>query len=344
MARARTENSEGFGTDSFLDIVCNMVGIIILLVLVMGLRVKEGPISLAAETAPLVAESEPEPAAPAAEHASAEPQSSKAPSPELRAIESEIDRGRAAIIGAEQDRRTLEQRLFAARQATATREQEIKQLREQLAGAEQWQTQMQKDLLAKQEQLRLLASAVQAVPGAKPAKTVQLEAYPAPFLKQVDTKEAHFRILGGRVVYMPVDELMVKAKIDAEVKMEQTPGSTEIESQVGPIQGFTVSYVLRRHDGRVDDYWFTFISESVHIGETTAEALAPSSQFRSILLRVSKDPRITTITFQVYQDSFEAFRQLRKEVYLLGFNVANWPRKLGDHIRFVKYGRHSETQ
>src|SRR5437762_9694863 len=122
MARPRTDTTEAFGTDSFLDIVCNMTGIIILLVLVVGLRLKDAPIALAAEMAAAESAVEAEPLPPAA----------------LPAIEKQIGRGQAALAGADEDQQSLEQALSAARQAAAAREQENQKLGEQLNRTRQW--------------------------------------------------------------------------------------------------------------------------------------------------------------------------------------------------------------
>jgi hypothetical protein len=325
MARPRTDNTEGFGSDSFLDIVCNMVGIIILLVLVVGLRIKEAPLSLAAEV-------EPTPTVAAA--------APSGPTPIVQALQQRIAQQQSALAGAAQGRQVLEQRLATSRAAAAKQDEEIRRLGKHGAAAQQ-QADLEKALLAKQQELRSLMAAVQAVPDAKPAKVTQLEAYPAPFVKKVVGKEAHFRILGGRVVYVPLEELEKRAALDAHAKMRLSPGEVEFEALVGPVHGFNASYRVRRGNGLLD-YRLTFIPLSDQMGETVAEALAPSSLFRRIL--ASQDPTSTTITFWTYQDSFEAFRELRKEVYLLGFNVANWPMKLGKLIQAAKHGRHSETQ
>jgi hypothetical protein len=323
MARPRKDNTEGFGSDSFLDIVCNMVGIIILLVLVVGLRIKDAPIS-AAETASTEAAADASPLSPA-----------------LEPLQDSVHSQQAALANADQEKQALEEQLRTARRAAEAEEQQGRRLNDQLTRAQQWQNDLQQALLAKQQQLRALAAAVQAVPGARPAKTVQLEAYPAPYLKKVEGKEAHFRVLGGRVVYVPFEELLEKAAPDARDKFFLSPGSTEIESMVGPVHGFNVSYVLRRNKGMLD-YCFTFIPLSDRLGETVGEALAPSSQFRRIL--ASKDPKSTTITFWTYQDSFEGFRQLRKEAYLLGYAVANRPMRIGQLIQASRDGSRSETQ
>src|SRR5215467_1261972 len=43
MARKIRESEAGFGSDSFLDVIANMVGILIILVVVVGIRVKQMP-------------------------------------------------------------------------------------------------------------------------------------------------------------------------------------------------------------------------------------------------------------------------------------------------------------
>ena len=55
--------TEAVGSDSFLDVVTNIVGILIILVMVVGMRTKNAPVeteddALAAANAPLVAEIE----------------------------------------------------------------------------------------------------------------------------------------------------------------------------------------------------------------------------------------------------------------------------------------------
>src|SRR5437773_9785313 len=114
MARARTESSHSFGSDSFLDIVCNMVGIIILLVLVVGLRIKDAPMSFAGETSACepTTDSEPVPAA-------------------VLAMEQQLGRQQSALTEADQQRQSVEQRLSAARQAAATEEQGNRRLQQQ---------------------------------------------------------------------------------------------------------------------------------------------------------------------------------------------------------------------
>jgi hypothetical protein len=326
MARPHTAPTEGFGSDSFLDIVCNMVGIIILLVLVVGLRVKNTSISLTADAA-------------AAETTTPQAQ----PPADLQSLEQQLKGAQLALTGVEQNQEALEQHLLATRQAARAKEEETRQLNAQLAQTQQWQTELQNALLAKQQQLRSLAMAVQSVQGARPAKTVQVEAYPAPVSRTVEGSEAHFQVLGDRVVHVPFAALVNKFKADARAKVQASPSSAQIEAVVGPIENFNLRYVLTQAGpGRFGLERFSFIPLSSRMGETAAEALAPSSRFRQVL--ASYDPNRTTITFWTYQDSFDAFRQLRKEVYLLGYSVASRPMPIGQLISGSPDGSKSAAQ
>ena len=70
-----------------------------------------------------------------------------------------------------------------------------------------------------------------------------------------------------------------------------------------------------------------FIPLGNDMGETVAEALAPDSQFLHTAITPRRINRNTlTVTLWTYPDSFDAFRQVKKEAfYRLGFAVAAWP-------------------
>ncbi len=326
MARPRTESTEGFGSDSFLDIVCNMVGIIILLVLVVGLRIRDAPLSLAADAT------------------AAEPAPGAAPPPaDVRILEQQMGQQRSALVASEAARQSLEGQLHATRQAALRQEQANRHAQQHVIQRQQSHSQLEAAVQARRQQLEALRLAVQSVPGAQPAKMVQVEAYPAPVSKTVDNDEAHFQVLGDRVVHVPFAALVDKFKLDARGKVQASPHSTEIEAVVGPIGDFNLRYVLNQvGHGRFALERFSFIPASNRLGESAAEALAPSSQFRRVL--ASYDPNRTTITFWTYEDSFDTFRQLRKEVYLLGYSVASRPLPIGQLISGSPDGTKSAAQ
>ena len=58
------------------------------------------------------------------------------------------------------------------------------------------------------------------------------------------------------------------------------------------------------------------------MGETVAEALAPGSQFLAAITSRRINRNTLTVTLWTYPDSFDAFRQIKKELYHMGFAVA----------------------
>jgi hypothetical protein len=78
------------------------------------------------------------------------------------------------------------------------------------------------------------------------------------------------------------------------------------------------------------------------VGETAAEALAEGSEFRQSLRKLR--PGYHTITMWLYPDSFDAFRQIRKELYRLGYMVAARPLPPGTPISGSPDGSKSAAQ
>ena len=47
MSRRATQGETGFGSDSFLDIVANIVGILIILIVIAGIKMSQAPVMVA---------------------------------------------------------------------------------------------------------------------------------------------------------------------------------------------------------------------------------------------------------------------------------------------------------
>jgi hypothetical protein len=67
-----------------------------------------------------------------------------------------------------------------------------------------------------------------------------------------------------------------------------------------------------------------FVDAEDNLGEPFEQAMQPTSQFRARL--GTFDPKRTTVTFWVYSDSFEQFRQVKTELFRLGFLTAARPQ------------------
>jgi len=84
------------------------------------------------------------------------------------------------------------------------------------------------------------------------------------------------------------------------------------------------------------------IPVSGQLGETLEEAIQNDSTFRSRLSLLS--PRDYTLTLWVYNDSFEEFRALRKELYHLGYSIAGRPLPEGVPIGGSPHGTKSAAE
>ena len=78
------------------------------------------------------------------------------------------------------------------------------------------------------------------------------------------------------------------------------------------------------------------------LGEPVATALSDRSDFRSRLAAVS--PQSVVATIWVYPDSFAEFRQLKQELYELGFSTAARPLPHGVLIAGSPEGSRSAAQ
>ena len=319
MQRPEEENATEPGQDSFLDIVANIVGILIILVIVTGLRVRDATVEAASADEGL--------------------RTQAAAMEEERATAGSMRRDILAAAAQIQDltRQRMLRQEERDRLATvvAAWEHKIRAYRDQLDAAAQGAYDLRLALSEAQAQLEELRRDLSAAEAAK-APPIRIESLPTPLSKPVDGDEAHFQLRGGRVVSIPIKELLEEFKDDARRRASKLLSQAELTDTVGPKGGFRLRYTLVRREitdetaiatGRAGMYatlkkW-TLIPTSGQLGEPVDAALAPASRFHSALAGFRPDR--TTVTVWTYPDSFAEFRQLKQELYHLGFPAAARP-------------------
>lgn len=337
MPRLPKPNAEAAGNESFLDVVANMVGILIILVMVVGLRVKNVPI-----TAALPGAASAEQAELAARRAAEE--SLRA---DVLALAGEIQRLDEETAARQQQRdllataaSALEQKIDACRRRLDEQSRADFDLRQSVADSRQ-----------RLEQIRQRRMEVEETP----AEPIVVENYPTPLSETVDGEEAHFQLRAGRVALIPLEALLTRFRSDAQRQVYKLLGQPELTDTLGPEAGFRLRYTLERVDvspemamatGRGGSYarlkrW-TLIPASGQLGEPLDAALAEGSEFRRALTGFR--PGRTTITLWTYPDSFEAFRQLRAMLYQQGYAVAGRPLADGSPISGSPDGTKSAAQ
>jgi len=323
--------------DSFLDIVSNIVGILIILVMVTGLRVKNLP---AVSPRDVDVES----AAGALEKDQA---TELALRRDVAEAESQVRSLRHQTMARDQERAEL-----AA--AVAAWQQKIDSARNRLDADARAEFDLRRGLAEARSQLDRLDHQHKAAETTR-AEPILVESYPTPISTTVDEGEIHFQLKSGRVAFIPLEELLEEFKQDARRKAYKLLDLPEMTDTVGPRGGFRLRYTLKRHDVPIETQLaagrsgavarlkrWTLIPVSGELGEPVDAALAEGSRFRRVL--AEHRPQKTTVTIWTYSDSFAEFRRLKKELYHLGFPTAARPLPNGTPIGGSPEGTKSAAQ
>jgi hypothetical protein len=234
-----------------------------------------------------------------------------------------------------------------------TIEKELEKQRSHLSQDSQESLELQRQIAAARgeaENLRLTRDAVQH--STAPVKVVMHR--PTPLAKTVFGREVHFQLQGGRIVYVPLDELVEEFKSEAKQKAWKLRQAPSITETVGPIRDFRLKYTLKRqtynletrsgtaYQERIELDHFVLVPVRDNLGEPLDVALQPQSQLRSLLS--SFNPNEATVTVWVYPDSFDQYRQLKEELFKLGFLTASRPMPEGQPISGSPNGTRSAVQ
>ena len=333
MAR-KVASEPPFGSDSFLDVTANLVGVLIILIVLVGLRVAQAPPQVFCRPAP---------------HAATVDQAGS----DLNAL------------GVEHDQR--EQELDLLGDALRAKESALEQLRscqgrlgEANAALEDQFRAQRKDLDQEASQLAEARSRLvsldqelrQRKAAASPPRPL---VYRSPLSQPVNGDEVHFEIRSGRIAFLDLAGLMERAKLAARQADAELRDRGEVSREVGPVGGFRLKFTLAREDmpfaesllyaaGSFRARLVEWEAEPIDSprGETVEAAERPGSQFQAVLARHS--PKKSAVTLWVYPDGFTTLRALRDQLHDLGYSVAARPLPRGAAIRGSRHGSRSFAQ
>jgi hypothetical protein len=356
--RRRPTREIEFSFDSFLDVVANVCGIIIRLILV----------TWAGSRAYHTANAERGLSEPVAITASARPAT-----PALREIADPLDddlRRHRAELAEEQERLLQKLKQFEwLRASNENAEKEILGLAAAGHEAVAVQTNLAKAAAAKTSEVQaaqLSLADLQRRSKKVADELAELEKQPpptkvlhyrTPLSHPVHTDELHFECQRGRISYLDVDGFVVEIKRGLDDKAAQLKNQWRVESTTGAIGAFCLHYVVERMPGTLDGvggmpnpeglfrYGVTgWVAEPIAAdrGETLKAALAPGSEFRRQIEAV--DPEHAVVTLWVYPDSFGLYRALRDYMHERGIEVAGRPLPIGASIASSRDGTASRGQ
>ena len=336
MRRFRDSSVQGEGHDSFLDIVANLVGVLIILVMVVAVRARDGAVD-----------------------------EQRAQTSSLEPID--VESARFEAEGIKEDIQRIEQLLQRQAMEIAYREKErdkvlqelrvlellVQQQESHLDTSQQEKLQKQAMLGDLKHQLEDLQQARHTVEQMQSQPKV-IQHRPTPMAKTVFGTEIHFRLFQGRITYIPWDQLIERLKQDAQQKARNLSGEGKLTELIGPIGGFRMRYQLgvRRYLANTTDgprmrqglqlEQFELIPVDPMMGEGVASAIEEGSRFLQTLGSFSSQR--ATVTIWVYPESFIQFQQIKTLLHQRGFACAGRPLPAGALISGSPSGSLSAAQ
>lgn len=350
MGTRRVRSDTPTEQDSFLDIVANLVGILIILIVVVGSQIGESLIH--------------------ADLPSEELEQARAEYQGLKQQNETLTRETASRAN---DHKRWEESLVQEQTLSAQRKmerdlllQQLKMLENQrdqkVARLSQQQTQaleLKRELdrtqaLNRETEREIAAIQEQRIQEVSKVQHEVIEHYPTPIAKTVFGEEVHFQLRGNQLVYAPLNELVQKLKATWETHAGEIPDGQSMVETIGPVAGFRLQYELvcearnvstsngsfRRSYVSLKQFHLIPVRQSM--GEPMERALQDGSEFLRQLGQYSPDR--TTVSVWVYPDSYQAFLDLRKQLISQGYQVAVWPLTDDQHISGSPDGLRSSAQ
>jgi hypothetical protein len=368
MSRRHSDEIE-FGSDSFLDIVANIVGILIILIVVAAIKAGTAPISAAkvaeylrthVKAAPAKVEqtAAPKPVSPP-EPVKAPPRPEPLvipPSPalieranalkaEIASLDSQSQSADSAIEKTSREEQADSQAIAALRQALASEATDVDRTKAQLADTES-------RLALRKTGLLQMEVDIQKAQAVKPP-VATLKHKLTPLGREISGKELHFRLLNNRVAFLPIEELIQRLRPQMLQNRERLIRNGIHRGEVGPVVGFRMEYTLEARRLSAMEELRQGMSMAITLSswklvaepdletESGDEAIKDRGDF---LRRLRDADAETTITFWVYPDSYALYRQLQEFAHRENFTVAARPLPFGIPITGAPEGSRSTGQ
>jgi hypothetical protein len=348
----RPQREIAFSFDSFLDLVANVVGIIIRLILIVWVGARSYTATLNTVESdsgiPSTAKSAPE-----------DP------------LESELARSRRELEEAQAQLTAQLRQLRQSQEETALFAGELQQVAQGEDSLSSQMAELERKAGDHRDAPRIAALSLEEL-RERSAKVLQalheLQAQPSakkalrfrtPVSQPVHSDEIMFECGNGRVTFIDLSAMLDEMKNGLDGKTQTLRRQWQVRAIAGPVGPFQMTYLLERERGPFEGMLagtgpdpnasFRYGLSSWQVepialtrGESLDQAMKPGSEFRQVVDHL--DARETTVTFWVYPDSFEVFRQLRDYLYRRDMIVAGRPLPQGIPISSSRQGTVSRGQ
>jgi hypothetical protein len=332
------EMAEIPGQEAFLDVLTNMVGMIILLVVVMGLRASRAPVAPPHGTVDSVAEQ-------ALDESDVEAAMRQA----LSARNEVGDMMNRAVHIREETMARDQERAGLITYVTAV-QQEIEARRAKLTVEEQRDFDVRQKLVAAQIKLDELTQE-QVGMMSKAAEVEVIENKPTPIARKSTGRAVYLQLRSNHIAVIPFASVESELADDFRSNIWRARETDRFSRTIGPYDGFRLRYFVERRTAtvRVNDdeefdrrgdvtslARFEFIPVATPLGEPVDDALTADSVLSQRLKLFPPDAGI--IAVMVFPDSLEELHRVKRWLYDAGYSVAESPVPPGRWVSFSTRG------
>ena len=333
--------------DSFLDVVANVVGILIILVMLVGVRASYE--EMAAPDAP--------PSPPTVDGPDLQRLREQLATATEQAIASQrsLDETATRVVALAHEAARHDQRRVELAMHRSVIEQDLERRRSQLDTARQRDFDVQRQLVESQLELDELTQEQLNLAGA-PGEVEQIECIPTPLAKVVEGSAIHLRLERGLVSIVPLEELLAEVTYQVEDIRRRLRNQPRVVTTLGPLDGYRLKFTVATRtptasiggprvgqlQRTVHDQFAEVIPISDTLGQSVEQALMKGSALYEHLQSHRRGR--TPVVVWLYTDSFDEFRPLKRALWEMGFSLATRPMRPGTHIGASPHGTKAAAQ
>ncbi|MCA9232331.1 MAG: hypothetical protein KDA57_16910 [Planctomycetales bacterium] len=345
------------GQDSFLDVVANVVGVLIILVMLVGVRASHS-LFTAKTKEPAVTQ----------ETSLADEVSGQVPQ-DLAELRQALDQAQKQAIASHRENEQLTFKLAKLTVESAAHDQrraelamhrtlieeDLEKRRSQLDLHKQQEFDVQRQLVEAQLKLDEITKE-QLTLAMAPAPIEEVECVPTPLARTVEGESIHLRLQKGLVSIVPLEELLHEVENRVVDIRRRLQSRDEVVETIGPLNGYRLRFTVAKSRSvnsvmgpRVGlsyevthEQFAQVLPVSDDLGQTVEQALMPGAVLYE---RLHFDRRQRpSVVIWLYTDSFDEFRPLKRELWKLGATVAVRPMQPGALIGASPHGTKSAAQ
>lgn len=348
------EPAQDDSEDSFLDVVANVVGVLIILVMLVGAQASRSVL-------PTKSKPSPDDQAPELAHEQPQPDLEDLREQLRRASEEAIASRRAiqeiatSVVKLTHETQAYDQKRVELAMHRSLIEEDLQRREDLLDEGQQRQFEVQRQLLETKLDLEKLTQEQLALISA-PTSVQEIECVPTPIAREVEGKSIHLRLHKGLVSVVPFDELMEEVEYNIEGTRRRLHERGHVVETYGPLDGYRLKMTIAQiRDERAVggplvgqplrtkiDWEAEVIPVSTEIGQNVEQSLLPGGVLRKHLL--AQQRLKPAVVVWLYTDSFDEFRPLKRALWEMGFSLATRPMRPGSNIKASPHGTRAAAQ